>query len=222
MTEPLRTEYIYALCEPDTNVIRYIGKSTNPRRRLLNHMNDNGKCHRTNWLQSLKRRGKVPGLMIIERIEIFKEDDGSVPQWDWQWSERYWIALGRHLGWPLVNGTDGGDGVKGLSAEARSRISSAWIGRKHSEETKKKIGERSKGRKHTDEHKSRISTMMKSRDITWGDKISEAIRKLSSSDIDEIKSALNSGRRVCELAERYGVHRTTISKVKAGVYYEKN
>ena len=59
---------------------------------------------------------------------------------------------------------------------------------------------------------------MKNREITWGDKISETLRKLSQEDQQDIINRLNNGELVKNLAEEYGVHRTTISKIKKGVY----
>lgn len=62
---------------------------------------------------------------------------------------------------------------------------------------------------------------MKKREITWGDKIAQSVRKLTIDDIHNIQNSLEDGVKVIELARRYGVHRTTISKVKAGTYLVK-
>ena len=105
--------YIYALVDPDSLLIRYIGKSIRPKERLQNHMNEKSKCHRCNWLQLLKSQNKKPLMFIINILNI---DD------DWQSIERFWIKLGRDAGWPLTNNTDGGDGVPGLPLETRHRI----------------------------------------------------------------------------------------------------
>ena len=222
MLAPIRTEFIYALRDPETGLIRYIGKSVRPSERLRNHMNDSSKCHRTNWLQSLKCKGLCPELLILEEIEIFRDDHPSnMPMWDWQYSERYWIATARRLGWPLVNGTNGGDGVEGLSEESRSKIRKAWIGRRHSDETKKKIGASSMLRRHSPERRERIRALMSGRSITWGNKISGALLKLTNDDVKDILLLFMEGARVCDIAARYGVHRTTISKIKKGTYYDK-
>ena len=47
---------------------------------------------------------------------------------------------------------------------------------------------------------------------------SEANRKLSESQCDEIRSRIAAGETSASLAAEFGVHRTTIQKVKAGRY----
>ena len=54
--------------------------------------------------------------------------------------------------------------------------------------------------------------------IGWSTKISEANRKLDAKEISEIQRRLSCGEKVCVLAADFGVHRTTLSKVKAGTY----
>lgn len=70
---------------------------------------------------------------------------------------------------PLVNMTDGGDGMLGLkhSEEAKQKISSAMKGNTYrkgiimSEEQKLKLSEALKGKKHSEETKDKISEAMK-------------------------------------------------------------
>lgn len=203
--------FIYGLVDPETDLIRYVGKSIRPEQRLSDHMNDRSKCHRSNWLQSLKSRGLKPGIFFLERI---------VGAWPWQESERFWIRHGRRNGWPLTNNTDGGDGVSGLPEETRKRMRMTWLGRKHRSDSLIKIGEASRGRKHSNETKKRMSMAHSGRVITWGSKISDATRKISSEGFDEIKRRLGSGEKVKDLAAEFGVHRTTLSKIKTGVYFK--
>ena len=56
--------YIYGLVDPETTEIRYIGKTIRPKERLQNHMNEVSNCHRSNWLQSLKRKGLKAEMVI--------------------------------------------------------------------------------------------------------------------------------------------------------------
>lgn len=202
--------FIYGLVDPRTNEIRYIGKTQqSPNTRLRAHMLDRSNCHRVHWLQELAALGLEPNVVLFEAVE------GA---WPWQESERYWIAHGRKVGWRLTNNTSGGDGVPDLPPESRERIRQAWIGRKHSPETLAKIGAASKLRRHTDERRARMREKMKGRVISWIDKISEANRKLSESQCDEIRSRIAAGETSASLADEFGVHRTTIQKVKAGRY----
>lgn len=118
---PALTTYVYALLCPDTLAVRYVGKTTNdPRKRLAHHLCDPATNHRTYWLRSLRREGKRPVLAVLEVIA------GS----GWQ-EERDWIADFRATGEPLVNQTDGGEGVPGrvMSAEQKAKIGDANRGR---------------------------------------------------------------------------------------------
>lgn len=173
-------------------------------------MNEKSNCHRSHWLQSLKAKGLKPYMVILEQI------DGA---WPWQESERYWIARGKKLGWPLTNNTSGGDGVPDLPEETRRKIYQTWVGRSHSEETIQKIKDAKTGVQiHTQDHKNKMSKIMTGREITWGDLISEKLKKLSEKDVEEIKNRLSNGEMVKDLAAEYGVHRTTLSKIKTGKY----
>lgn len=205
--------YIYALIDPETDLIRYIGKSTRPVDRLNNHMNERSNCHRSHWLQSLKARGLRADMVFLERI------DGA---WPWQHSERHWIDYGRRHGWPLTNNTNGGDGVPGLPAETRAKMAAVWTGRKHKPESiEKMIATKKATYRCTDKTRERMSQAHTGRTITWGDKLSAALRRLTESQVDEIKRRFAAGEGTVALAKEYGVHRTTISKIKMGTYHDK-
>jgi hypothetical protein len=176
---------IYGLIDPNTNQIRYIGKSIRPRQRLENHCNEKSRCHRTNWIQSLRRNGQKPRLVILAEL---------YGQHDWRDYEKAWIAHGRQIGWPLTNGTDGGDGVVNLPPESRERIRAASIGRSPSAETRRLIGKRSSERRHSDETKQRMSRAHSGRTFTpeWRAKISAALRgrqRISSRKITDEQEA---------------------------------
>lgn len=130
--------YIYGLREPDTQLVRYIGKTIDPHRRWLNHLCEKSKTRRAYWVQSLERRGLRPEMVIIE--EIF----GA---WPWQESERFWIAFARANNWPLVNMTDGGDGITGDTQPRKYSGDSHWT-RKKPERVAR--GDRNGARRHPD------------------------------------------------------------------------
>ncbi|MGI4812133.1 MAG: hypothetical protein ACRYG5_09880 [Janthinobacterium lividum] len=206
--------YIYALIDPETDLIRYIGKSVRPMDRLTNHMNERSNCHRSHWLQALKSKGLRPDLAILERI-------GGA--WPWQHSETYWIAYARRHGWPLTNNTEGGDGVTGLPAETRARMAAVWTGRKHKPESIAKMLATKATNPHrmSLESKANMSRAHSGRVITWGDKLSAALRKIEPEQVLAIKARLYAGERTGDLAVEFGVHRTTISKIKMGTYHAK-
>lgn len=205
---------IYGLVDPNTQQIRYVGKTRQKvSSRLSAHLRERSKCHRLNWIKSLQDRGQKPEIIILE--EIF----GA---WPWEESERYWIAHGRAEGWPLTNNTSGGDGVRDLSAETRERMRQTWLGRKHSPDAVEKIRALKTGVKASDETRAKMSRSHRGRKIQWIDTIADRLRKLSADQIAEIKERLFAGTRVGILATEFGVHRTTLSKIKAGTYLARN
>jgi hypothetical protein len=102
------TTYIYALCEPNTEVVRYVGKADNYEERYYHHLkesfrNDKQKkqrTHKNNWIKSLLIKGLKPTLILID----------EVPEVEWKFWERHYISLFKSWGFRLVNKMDGGDG----------------------------------------------------------------------------------------------------------------
>lgn len=208
-----KVSHIYILVDPRTSEVRYVGKSIRPHQRLQNHMNEPPtNCHRSHWLRELRGLGLYPLLDIIET---------STGEWPWQEGERYWIRRLRDAGARLVNNTDGGDGVDGLPEQTRRKMASVWKGRKHTPEAKAKLSLASRGRKASQAtlRKKSASLKLVIHHEEWNAKISESNRKLTADDIATIHMELaanTSGTQ--QLANRFGVHRTTISKVKMGTY----
>ena len=95
--------FIYALQDPITKEVRYIGKTKNPKMRFYNHMNKrhNEKTHKRNWIESLKSKKLKPIMIIIDEVN----NDS------WQFWEKYWINQFIVWGFNLVNHTSGGDGL---------------------------------------------------------------------------------------------------------------
>ena len=123
MTELYPVSYIYALCDPDTGYLRYVGKSDNPQKRLSSHMAESVRsnfCRRHHWIVGLVKSGLTPTLIILEEVQ----------RHEWVSAEQFWIASMRLAGCDLVNGSDGGEGNKNcrLSAITRQRMSAAKIG----------------------------------------------------------------------------------------------
>src|SRR5665213_2971556 len=109
--------YIYVLIDPVSNEIRYVGKTTNPRGRLrqhINHAKRGERTHRDNWINVLLRNGSEP---VFETIDVVSDAY-------WDKAEQKWVSLFKNSGCRLTNMTEGGD--KGGST----------LGFKHSPETK--------------------------------------------------------------------------------------
>lgn len=177
---------IYVLCDPDTNEIRYVGKTTMRLcNRLAGHMQCNKKTHSGRWIKTLVDRGTKPIIKMIEEA-------GD----NWAEREIYWIKFYKDSGCRLTNTSIGGDGHNGFftSQETRNKISTAlkgkkrpaWIiekmlaasrGRIVSEETKRKLSEARRNQVITDETKAKISIANKGR--TKPPRADEHCRKIS-------------------------------------------
>lgn len=97
--------FIYALCEPDTGAVRWVGTSTNPMIRRGTHIADakrnRGRNRAKNdWIMGLLARNLRPSLLVLE----------SVPADSWQEAEQRWVTLYREQGAPLLNVLPGGSG----------------------------------------------------------------------------------------------------------------
>lgn len=177
----LNYKTVYALLDPKTMEVKYVGCSCNPNRRLLEHCS--GGVHDSNstqatWVESIKPL--KPELVVLEAMVG-----------DWEEAEQFWILYLRFLGFELTNKSSGGKGSLGcspsqevrrlvslrhsgklVSEATRLKLSSAGVGRKHSAEETIKLSERSRGNtyssgyknalgyRHTEETKARISATL--------------------------------------------------------------
>ncbi len=109
--------FIYALTDPKSGEIRYIGKSNSPKMRYEQHLSESSNQAKYLWIQDLKSEGLKPGLLIMERV----------PHKAWQRFERYHIDNYRQQGYKLFNIGDGGEQswAEGTPLSARLRQSNA-------------------------------------------------------------------------------------------------
>lgn len=175
---------MYALCEPVTGEVRYIGYSQDPAERHGKHLRDRSKTYKCHWIKKLLRSGLAPQLRVMCVVEDAAEAKRV---------EVALIAMHRRRGARLTNGTSGGDGLVEPTAEVRAKMSAAQMGNskclgfKHSEETRAKLrgNQNAAGHVHTGEWKARISAKLKGRGL--GVKASdETRRKLSESHLGKI------------------------------------
>lgn len=141
--------FIYALCEPGTRTVRYIGKANDPERRLKRHLSSSSKRqnHLGCWLRSIG--DAAPNLMILR----------EVPSDTWQEEEARYIRAARALGLNLVNATDGGDGRNGgiPSPETRLKLRTAKLGKKLSSVHRTNMSAALTGRKLSPSHVAKTS-----------------------------------------------------------------
>jgi hypothetical protein len=207
-----RPNVIYALIDPRTDEVRYVGKTNQPLGyRLAGHLREKLKCHRCHWIAQLVSLGMKPKIMALE----------TCGRWPWQETERFWIRSFWLAGARLTNNTSGGDGVPDLPPETRDRMRKVWLGRKHSKDTIQKLKTCRPDFKHSERTKREMSKTRKGRLITWTDKIAESNRKLTPQQVESIKTRLASGELGIVLAKEFQVHRTTMSKIKMGTYFDR-
>lgn len=118
--------FIYTLSDPRDGQIRYVGKTTNLKGRLRQHIHEPKTTYKACWIESLKKAGVRPQ---IEELEHFDGDDVE----QWKDAERFWISYLRSLGFRLVNLDAGGLGKTHTSLETRKKLSIANTGKKRSE-----------------------------------------------------------------------------------------
>lgn len=96
----MATVYIYALRDPRSDAIRYIGKTKSLRQRLEAHAQDaKSNKGKAGWFAELAACGLTPEMVTLQ---VCDSDT-------WRDAEIAWIAKGRAAGWPLFNITDGGE-----------------------------------------------------------------------------------------------------------------
>lgn len=145
--------YIYTLSDPITNIVKYVGKSINPKDRLRCHIKDAKTKRRNNlscnWIKSLLNKGLEPKMDIID--ETYGE---------WEWLEIYWIEQFKVWGFKLKNITSGGDYNPMSNPISRKKVSDKLKNIPKSQKHKDKISQTKIGVSiHTEEQKVKYSEM---------------------------------------------------------------
>lgn len=134
MVEPLAAEgrmqsLIYGLIDPRMQMIFYVGKSERGLKRAQEHLRERKNAARRAVISSLQAQGLTYEVVILDVVEDPKSSK-AVCWWNRDRNpthladvERWWIAMGRAMGWPLTNQTDGGEGASNrFTLEQRSLI----------------------------------------------------------------------------------------------------
>lgn len=169
----MNTTYIYALIDPISNEIRYVGKSISPNKRYYQHINPRGFTHKDNWIRKLLSNSLKPVMKILEECNDY----------NWEERERFWISSFDNL----TNSTEGGqDGRMSEKVKKKLRIMNSGennpnYGKKASEKTRELISDKLKNRNLSEEHKKRIGGSLSKKISIEGvsyESLSEASRKL--------------------------------------------
>jgi len=107
--------YIYTLVDPETDKVRYVGKTNvKPQNRYNQHIYQWKRSIRltkvNSWIKHLSLKDKKPKMVVIDNIKG-----------EWIWLEQYWIAQFKTWGFDLTNHTDGGEGTTGYKATTESK-----------------------------------------------------------------------------------------------------
>jgi group I intron endonuclease len=162
--------FIYILIDPESNQIRYVGKTTDIKRRFRRHINERflHDSYKDRWLRKIVDSNSLPEIEIIDKVDSL----------NWAYWEKFYISYFKSIGCLLTNGTIGGDeppSTKGRKHTIESKLkmsnskkgkSIPWLnnGEERSEEHRKNLSKSCKGRKspnkgnvYTKEHRDKLS-----------------------------------------------------------------
>lgn len=128
---------IYALTDPSTNQVRYIGLSLNMKKRVYCHLVDYNHKRKLHWplycwIRKLKKDNKMPSSVCLTSFNYnFKRQDLCN-------CEKYWISYFRSAGVKLLNCTDGGDESFAMNEDTKKKISLSRLGKKTGPESEEK------------------------------------------------------------------------------------
>lgn len=197
---------IYALCDPQTRLIRYVGRSSQPQERYRQHLREGRDTRRQyrkcRWIRSLS----APPIL---RILAWVEPETAVE------AEGYWIRRLTRGGCRLVNtGTPehGGWGVTAWTAprppktpEHLAKISAALKGRKTqpmTEEAKAHLSAYWKGKRKSPETVERMRVARQG--------VGGANARLTEVEVRKIRAEVAGGAARRAVAQKYGVSYSAI------------
>jgi hypothetical protein len=139
---------IYRLLDPDTNEVRYVGRTSNGEKRVKAHfilsVLKQNKFPIDRWCAKLLRQGKKPTFDYAVTFEKSDNIDKVLND-----AETKLIAEYRKAGFRLLNCTDGGEGLTGWkhSSKARKSMREAWKNREPpSQASRNRMSEAGKNR----------------------------------------------------------------------------
>lgn len=196
---------IYAMSDPRTDEVRYVGMSSSGMARPMRHLQPLGlsrdDTYKGRWLRGLVASGSSPGIHVLSVMDSRAGLPGE---------ERRWIQYGRAMCWPLTNCTEGGDGLVNPTPEVRAKMSASHTGKpssrkgyKHTPETLARMAAARVGRKLTPEHRAAIAASGIGRRHS-----AEAIAKMSAAKMGhevtaEARAKIGNGHRGRKLTDEH-------------------
>ena len=206
--------YTYIHRKSDNNKIFYVGKGTVSKKRAFEHTNRN-----KHWLNVVKKHG-----LNVEIVAFWCKEQEALDH------EIFLIDCFRTLGHPLVNLTNGGDGISGYThsnefkkwqservkkeyenPEQKEKRRLSQIKRFASDEVRKKHGEIVKSR-WTIDAKKEAGKKLKEFHIKNG----HPRQKVTKNMVDEMFVLKTKGLELQEIANILKIHKDTVGKYLRG------
>ena len=176
--------YVYGLIDPQSQKLRYVGKTIGELNLRFNHhiwnaIHGKSTTHKNIWIRSVLRKNLKPEIFDIETIENEQELLDA---------EVFWIAYFKYIGCDLVNHTIGGDRGSGY---------------KHTDEDKQKMSilKKNKPAYHLRGRKQPLERKLQ---------ISRTKTGLTKDKQKEIVLRYNSGVDSRKVAREFGVSQTCV------------
>lgn len=146
--------YIYALLDPDTDEVRYVGKTKDLNKRMYSHCRIDPKptTHKARWVNKLIAADKTPKMLVLEECS----DE------TWEEAEIRWIAHYRSVNTNLTNISDGGKSAR----NAEFRKTAAYVPGLNAKLPVIKVSPLMR---------QEVERIAKEEDVTMGDVIREAV-----------------------------------------------
>lgn len=218
LSEPLTSRFIvYALTDPRTAAIRYIGMSRQGLNRPRQHAHPSSCARKTPvacWARAIRARGETYGILVLEQCA----DLGSVAI-----AEAKWIAKLRSAGVALLNLTDGGEGMQNPSQEVRDRMSRDRTGKKRpprSAEWCANISKATKGRKMSAEQVEAMAARRRGRKASDATKATLRAAKARQREEGRLTISAEQRAKIAEAArEQWRRQAVPVMDVTTGVVY---
>ena len=118
--------FIYALVDPETDEIRYVGKADSVKERFASHMREakQGKhSYKCAWIRQVIEKQQMPKLIVLEEVS----------QDEWKKAEIYYIAEFKKLGHNLTNIAKGGEGFESGYVQDKLFKMKKYFGKRYNE-----------------------------------------------------------------------------------------
>lgn len=199
LPKPEKDIFIYALCEPGTENVKYIGLATNGFKRIKQHYNTGGNwTANKRWIRDNKKIGKIFNIIYLE---YFDSDGTHLDE-----AEIFYISYFKFLGFNLLNHTEGGR--RDFMTRSLQEITRQTAKNK-TQESRKFFSEKTKAQwADPKKRKAILENRHLSRTTEWKERIKKNLSaKVGVKIQDDLGNVYNSGQ---ECADALGVKKPNI------------